>query len=307
MFFAPLADFFAGWEWAQCVSLNQAHHCLSISAHASWPGRNPLRIFCTKLLPLQTHNLLQVKLFPFDPRGHSSCKLSSELPPFHQEPEQGDRKMLIQEFLWRILSRIEIMEFNPLFLFITKIIRIFFAPLLYLKMNFYTSLGIHFGLITLHGDRYISCIPPVQTELPETCKKNWRIRLHITKSISRYCWECAGIFVRLGVWRLKICQVKLINHLLIAARSIMNHCWEKNRAHQREHQLGKTWGVFSMEKLTKHLKDKLYAELYAVYNLSKSTFSNASLRMLPVFQSQEVCNLCFPPDHQHWKQHTERK
>lgn len=45
-----------------------------------------------------------------------------------------------------------------------------------------------------------------------------------------------------------------------------------------------------MEKLTEHLKDKLYAELYAVCNLSKSTFSNASLRMLPVFQSQEVCN-----------------
>lgn len=34
-----------------------------------------------------------------------------------------------------------------------------------------------------------------------------------------------------------------------------------------------------MEKLTEHLKDKLYAELCAVYNLSKSTFSNASVRM----------------------------
>lgn len=45
-----------------------------------------------------------------------------------------------------------------------------------------------------------------------------------------------------------------------------------------------------MEKLTEHLKDKLYAELYAVYNFSKSTFLNESLRMLPVFQSPEVCN-----------------
>lgn len=42
-----------------------------------------------------------------------------------------------------------------------------------------------------------------------------------------------------------------------------------------------------MEKLTECLKDKLYAELNAVYNWSESTFSTTSLRMLPVFQSQE--------------------
>lgn len=207
--------------------------------------------------------------------------------------------MLIQELLWRSWSRKKVVGFSPLILSSTKAIRIYTHP--YSSENgFMHKFGINLGFDNLAWDMHMPCMPPSQAELPETCK-NWGIRLHITEIISRYCWNSAGIFVGFAVWRLKICQVKLINHLLIAARSIMSHCWEKNRAHQREHQLGKTWSVFSMEKLTEHLKDKLYAELCAVYNLSKSTFSNASVRMLPVFQSQEVCNWCFPPDHQHWK------
>lgn len=54
-----------------------------------------------------------------------------------------------------------------------------------------------------------------------------------------------------------------------------------------------------MEKLTERLKDKLYAELDAVYNSSESIFSTTSLRMLPVFQRQEVYRWCFTVVHHH--------
>lgn len=140
------------------------------------------------------------------------------------------------------------MGFSPLILSSTKAIRISTHTQTHThpcssENGLCTSLESILVLITLHGDMHMPCMPPSQAELPETCK-NWGIRLHITKIISRYCWKSAGILVGFAVWRLKICQVKLINHLLIAARSIMSHCWEKNRAHQREHQLWKNLKCF---------------------------------------------------------------
>lgn len=254
-FFAPLADFLAG---SACLSLNQAHHCLSIPAHASCSGRNPSRIFCSELLPSDTHHA-SGKSFLFNPKGHIphvNSAASYHLPT--KNPEQQGGKMLIQEFLWRSSS--EKKESWGLMLWSTSALKqygylpptpFFFPP--FWKWIYVQVWEPVLVLTALHRYMHIPCIPPAQAELPETCK-NWRVRLHITKIISKYCWESAGIFVRLAVWRLKMCQVKLINHLLIAARSIMRHCWEKSRAHQREHQLWKNLRSFLNGKIDRILE-----------------------------------------------------